>query len=408
MKKRIKWKTIIVLILVLALIGGGTTFGIMYYNDNIKVEDATVKKPVKVNAVEEPKIEEYSFSFVGVGDALLHNGVYYDAATGQIGSDGYQLYNFKKMLTYIKPIVKNYDLAFYNQETIIGGKHIGLTSYPCFNSPDEIGLDMIDAGFNIVNLASNHTIDRGSGGAEYSRKFWNNQKNVLAIGSYDSFKDRDTPEIKEINGITYAMLAYTYGTNGIPVPSGKEYLVNVWPMDYNADYGVGYEAYKAQVKKDIEAIRGKVDVLMVSMHWGVEYTHTPTSYQKDAAKYLASLGVDVIIGHHPHVIQPIEFIDDTLVIYSLGNFISAQEGTMKRVGMIAGFTVNKTVNEGEVTIDITDVKADLIWTHHNWYHNFEVIPFNKLNDSILPGYQGIYNEYKPIITQYSKDVTVGI
>ena len=133
---------------------------------------------------------------------------------------------------------------------------------------------------------------------------------------------------------------------------------------------------------------------MVSMHWGVEYVHTPTEYQKDAAKYLADLGVDVIIGTHPHVVQPIEFIDDTLVIYSLGNMISAQVGTQKLVGLMAAFEIDKEVVDGKTTkIEINNVQADLIWTYYRGFKNFKVIPFNKLTNTTLYGYNQIYEQY---------------
>lgn len=352
-----------------------------------------VKKPVK---------EKFSFSFIGAGDALIHTGIFYEARTGAIGADGYAVYDFNKMFTHVKEIIEPYDLKFYNQETIIGGKSRGLGGYPNFNSPDEIGINLTrDVGFNIVNLASNHTMDKGGAAAEYSVNFWKQQEDVYVTGSYGSFEERDNIEIKNINGISYAVLSYTYGTNGMPVPQGKEYLVNVWPTNLdlnNVATDAKYQAYKEQVKKDVEAIRDKVDVLMVSMHWGVEYVHTPTKYQQDSAQYLADLGVDVIIGTHPHVVQPIEFIDDTLVIYSLGNMISAQVGTQKLVGMLAAFTVNKEVVDGKTTkIEITDVKGDLIWTHYNTFQNFKVIPFNKLTDTTLFGYRDIYTKYKAYV-----------
>ncbi len=339
--------------------------------------------------------KDYHASFIGVGDALLHNGVYMDAATGKIGSDGYQTYDFTDMFTYIKPIIEKYDLRFYNQETIIGGKNLGLSNYPCFNSPDEIGSDLVNKiGFNLVNTATNHTMDKGKTGALYSANFWEKEQNAIMVGSYSSNEKRNTFDVHEINGITYGFLGYTYGTNGIPVPSGYEYVVNLYS--------------DAQVKQDIEQIRDKVDVLIVSMHWGVEYTHTPTTEQKRQAEYLSSLGVDVIIGHHPHVIQPIEYVNDTLVFYSLGNFISAQDGTNKRVGMIAGFDINKTFENGKTTIKIENPRADLIWTYHQYYKNFKVIPFSNLDDSLLPGYQQIYEQYKPIITEYDSNVKVGV
>ena len=271
------------------------------------------------------KEEVTSLNMIMVGDALIHSSIYNDA----LEKTNYNGYDFASMLTYIKDIVSDYDLAYYNQETILGGDEIGLSDYPTFNSPYEFGDAMLDAGFNMVSLATNHTFDRGEEGVENSCAYWKqHEDDVLYAGSYCSLEERNEVKVKEMNGITYSMLSYTYGTNGIYVPEDEEYMVNVWPTDLAINDPLNdseYQAYKEQVKKDVEAVRDKVDVLMVAMHWGVEYTHTPTAYQEDMADYLASLGVDIIIGSHPHVIQPVTWIDDTLVIYSLGNFISAQE-----------------------------------------------------------------------------------
>lgn len=347
--------------------------------------------------IEEPvvkeEIKDYKVSLFAVGDALIHDAVYKDAQTDEIGEDGYNKYDFKKMLTEIKPLAEQHDLAFYNQETIIGGKDLGLSNYPMFNSPDEIGLDMLASGFNIVNLATNHTMDKGARGATYSANFWENQ-DAYITGSYTSEEARNNIKIAEKNGITYAVLGYTYGTNGLNVPSGYEYLVNVWSV-----YGENsYEEYKETVKQDIMRIRDKVDVLIVSMHWGNEYTHVPTWYQQDAAKFLAEQGVDVIIGTHPHVIQPIEYIDNTLVIYSLGNFISAQIEENTRVGMMVSLDINKHVENDITTITVNNVKADLIWTYHNSrYRDFKVIPFYNLTNEELNNYESKYEKYKSII-----------
>ena len=390
MKKKNK-KLLLGLLIFLSLILVGLASYFVY-----QIIDSKKEKPkdITVDAQNITK-KDYHASFIGVGDALLHNGVYMDAATGKIGSDGYQVYDFTDMFTYIKPIIEKYDLRFYNQETIIGGKNLGLSNYPCFNSPDEIGSDLVNKiGFNLVNTATNHTMDKGKTGALYSANFWEKEQNAIMVGSYSSNEKRNTFDVHEINGITYGFLGYTYGTNGIPVPAGYEYVVNLYS--------------DTQVKQDIEQIRDKVDVLIVSMHWGVEYTHTPTTEQKRQAEYLSSLGVDVIIGHHPHVIQPIEYVNDTLVFYSLGNFISAQDGTNKRVGMIAGFDINKTFENGKTTVKIENPRADLIWTYHQYYKNFKVIPFSNLDDSLLPGYQSIYEQYKLIITEYDSNVKIGV
>ena len=331
--------------------------------------------------------KEYKLSMIMAGDALIHNGVYSDAHLGN------NKYEFKPMFEEIKPFVQEYDLAFYNQETIIGGKELGLSTYPRFNSPEEIGDALVDAGFNIVSLANNHTLDRGEKAILNSWDYWQKKKVVIA-GSYPSQEERDKIRVYEKNNIRYTLLAYTTSTNGLKTPNGKEYLVNVYSDEI--------------VKEDIEKVRDKVDVVMVSMHWGIEYTHTPTEEQKRIANYLASLGVDIIIGHHPHVIQPIEFIGDTLVIYSLGNFISAQIGLPRLIGMMVSLNIVKKVDNDQITIKIEDVKGDLIYTYYDNFKNIKVIPFSKLNNNLLKNYEKIKEEYIAIINNYDKTISVGI
>ncbi len=355
-----------------------------------------------------PKEEEektYKLSMVMVGDNLIHSSIYKDANK----LAGYDGYDFKPMITMIKDKVKGYDLAYYNQETILGGSELGLSDYPTFNSPYEAGDAMLDAGFNMVSLATNHTIDRGEKAVLNSCEYWNSKTDVLTAGSYCSEEERNEVKVMEKNNITYTMLNYTYGTNGIAIPKGKDYLVNVWPMDYNADYGVGYEAFKETVREDVERVRDKVDVLIVAMHWGVEYTHTPTKYQKDAAEFLASLGVDIVIGTHPHVVQPVEWIDDTIVFYSLGNFISAQDqkdNYNKMVGLMSSLDITKTVKGDDVDIKIDNINNELIYTRHIGYRDFKVIPFSEMNSTYLSNYEEIYNKYSEVVKMYDETMPV--
>ncbi len=330
---------------------------------------------------------KYELSMIMAGDALIHNGVYLDAYEGN------DFYNFKPMFEDIKPVVSSYDLAFYNQETVIGGKKIGLSTYPRFNSPEEIGDALVDAGFNMISLSNNHTLDRGEEAITNSINYWKD-KDVVTSGSYLSFEERNKISVHKKNNIRYAMLAYTTTTNGLRAPIGKEYLVNT----YNDEI----------VKEDIERIKDYTDVIIVSMHWGVEYTHTPTQEQKRIAEYLSSLGVTIVIGHHPHVIQPIEFINDTLVVYSLGNFISAQVGTPKLIGMLVSLNIVKSIDNNEISVKIEDVKGDLIYTYYDNFKNFKVIPFNNLNDDLLNNYKQIETQYTSIINQYDKTIKVGI
>jgi len=345
---------------------------------------------------EKPKEEVYSLSLAMVGDSLIHGGVYSDAQTG------YNTYDFTKMIDLVKPIIKQYDLAFYNQETIIGGKGLGLSTYPRFNSPEEVGDAFIDAGFNLVSLANNHTLDRGEQAILNSSNYWKNKTDVMVAGSYSSEEERNKIDIREKNGITYTLLAYTTATNGLTTPNGKDYLVN----RYNAE----------KVKQDIERVRDKVDVLMVSMHWGSEYTHEPTWEEKEIAAYLATLDVDIVIGHHPHVIQPITYIDDTLVIYSLGNFLSGQFGEARNIGLLTSLDITKTVKGDETTISMSNIGTELIYTYYIPIEtpyglgakNYELYPFSKLNNTILPNYEQIRDRYNAIVTSLDKTIKVNI
>lgn len=351
-------------------------------NNNDQKED--IKKE------EEPKEKVYTANMIMVGDALIHSSVYNDAYDKHTKS-----YDFTKQVSLIKPIVSKYDIAFYNQETILGGTELGLSNYPRFNSPYEVGDAMIDAGFNVVNLATNHTLDVGSKGVMNSCAYWAKHDDILTAGSYCSKEDQQTIRTATKNNISYALLSYTESTNGIPVPKGQEYLVNVYSDEL--------------AKKQIEEIRDKVDVLIVSMHWGEEYTHTPTNFEKEKAKYLASLGVDIIIGTHPHVVQPVEWIDNTLVFYSLGNFISAQrqnENYNKMVGLMPSLTITKTVNESGTKIKIDNIQNELIYTYYKNFRDFKVIPFSQMTSEYLSNYENIYERYAKVIKNYDDTMPV--
>ena len=399
-KRKLKIDRIIIALTVLAI----AIIGIYFLVSSLTNKNDDNNDVIAGNK-NENKEETYKVSMVMVGDNLIHSSIYNEANRNA----NYDGYDFKPMITMIKDKVKGYDLAYYNQETILGGSEIGLSDYPTFNSPYEAGDAMLDAGFNMVSLATNHTIDRGEKAVLNSCEYWNSKTDVLTAGSYCSEEERNEVKVMEKNNITYTMLNYTYGTNGIAIPKGKDYLVNVWPMDYNADYGVGYEAFKETVREDVERVRDKVDVLIVAMHWGVEYTHTPTKYQKDAAEFLASLGVDIVIGTHPHVVQPVEWIDDTIVFYSLGNFISAQEQSdnyNKMVGLMSSLDITKTVKGDDVDIKIDNINNELIFTYYQGYRNFKVIPFSEINSTYLPTYESVYDKYSEVVKMYDEAMQV--
>lgn len=383
MKSKQKKRIIIVVIL------GTITIILLAAFFSFKANHQTKGEELVKTTQEEKKDtkKEMSASLIMVGDALIHSSIYMDAKTST------DSYDFRPMLEKIKPIVSKYDLKYYNQETVLGGVELGLSNYPRFNSPYEVGDAFIDAGFNLVSLATNHTMDKGEQGVLNSLFYWGKQQNILTAGSYKSFEDRDRKVIKEINGIKYAFFSYTTWTNGLETPTGKEYLNNVYSEEL--------------AKNDIERVKDEVDIIIVAMHWGTEYSKGISDSQVEIANYLSSLGVDIIIGSHPHVVEPIEFIGKTMVIYSLGNFISDQVGVERLTGLMVSVNIHKTVEKGNTTISLENPEAELIYTYSATYprkRNFLVYPYSELNDDILKGYKEYYNTYKNVVLSKTDQV----
>ena len=395
--KRKKDKVLRIFVILIILI-----IGIYFGYNKLLNNHNNISSDSKVNV--DDNNHSTSISLIMAGDNLINDKLYNAAKKGD-GS-----YDFKSMYSYIKDIVKNYDLAYYNQETILGGSEIGVSSYPAFNSPYEVGDATIDTGFNLVSLATNHTLDRGEKAIINSLNYWNNKSNVLTSGSYLSNDDRNKVNIKEVNNITYTMLNYTYGTNGIKVPEGKEYLVNIWPCTgNNPDNDTKYQEYKEVVKEDILRVRDKVDLLIVAMHFGVEYTHVPTNYQIDMAEFLSSLGVDIIIGTHPHVIMPITYINDTLVIYSLGNFLSAQDTNNDyntTVGLLSSIKITKNIDkDNNSSIKLSDLNNELIYTTNK--DGYKIIPFSNPDiKDYLNDYERVYNKYANIVRSIDSSINI--
>ncbi len=369
---------------------------LIYLND----KGILKKEVVNVQGIQKKKKKEskdYEAKIFMVGDALIHWGVYNDAKQ----SDG--SYNFKPQLEYIKPISSKYDLAYYNQETILGGAALGYSSYPRFNSPQEVGDAFIDAGFNMVSLATNHTMDKGEAGVLNSVEYWKNHPEVAASGQWASDAERSegVSKIYEKNNIKYAFISYTIWTNGLETPTGKEYLNNVYSPE--------------KAKSDIELVRDKVDFVIVAMHWGTEYSLKTDYKQAEIASYLSDLGVDLIIGAHPHVVQTVEYINNnrTFVIYSLGNFISDQLNVENYVGLAMEVTLKKHVDiDDKVSNSIIEPKAQLLYTvtdqSRGYSRNFRVIPFPKLEESQLKNHNAIYEKYKAVVNESYPNLTWGL
>lgn len=386
-KRKIRYKivSVIVLCFIVAFL---ITVGLLCSFSKSKNVSLSNEHPV----IQEKQPQEYQVKLFMVGDALIHSAIYEDAKI----EDGY---DFTPMLQYIKPISSKYPLAYYNQETILGGSSLGYSNYPRFNSPQEVGDAFIDAGFNLVSLATNHTMDKGEVGVLNSVAYWKSKEKVVTSGQWESNESRNRVQVYQVNGISYAFFSYTMWTNGLETPAGKEYLNNVYSDEV--------------VKSDIEKVRSLVDFVIVAMHWGTEYSTGVSSSQEKIASYLSSLGVDLIIGAHPHVVEPVEYINEgkTFVIYSLGNFISDQVGVERLTGLMMELTLQKKIDsEQKITTSIIDPKAELIYTKSDYSRKrkFRVYPYPNLDNTILPNYRNYYEQYKNIVSSRYSELIWGI
>lgn len=394
-KRKRKVKSYIKYLLLGLLVIGFLAF--KYFN-NININDNTNEYYNADNTLKKnnKKVDEvYKLKLLATGDGLVHSVIFNNYKT----SNGY---DFTPALMYVKDIVKQYDIAYYNQETPLGDESIPYSGYPRFYVPSSFADAMYDAGFNTVSLASNHSFDRGEQGVINTLNYFENT-NYLYGGMNKSENDRKNYKIKEKNNITYAMLSYTTIDNGLSTPQNKSYLVNKFD--------------KEKVKEDIEALRDNVDILIVAMHWGIEYIDEPNEEEVAIANFLADLGVDIVIGNHPHILQPIEKIKNTIVMYSLGNFISNQYGTNdynKLVGFMATLDITKTIKENkEINIKIDNLGGELIFTKYDGnpintavHKNHQVIPFSMIDETYLKDYERLYDKYTALLKSKGCDLNI--
>ena len=289
-----------------------------------------VIKEAEKESDEEEVIDSEPISIVMVGDILLHDGVIASCKT----EDGY---DFTPIFENTKDAIGAADIAIANQEVIIGGEELRISGYPAFNAPYEIGDALADAGFDVVCHGTNHALDRNKKGIINCLSYWNeNHPEMQILGIHDSEEDSNEIFIKEINGFKIAILNYTYGTNGIPLPEGMPYAVDL--ID------------KEKIKEDLIYAEQNADFTIVCPHWGVEYMLNENSNQQALAEFMTENGADLIIGTHPHVIEPIEWIESAngnraLCYYSIGNFINWTSGrgsnvSNRMVGAMAYIELN--------------------------------------------------------------------
>lgn len=294
-------------------------------------------------------------SLSAVGDILIHSTVYNSAKT----ENGY---DFVPMFEKVKPYLEKSDITVANSESIIGGAGIGLSSYPSFNSPFEVGDALKNAGVDVVAMANNHTLDRGISAIENAASYWD-AIGMMRTGSYLSEEERDQIPVMTVNDIIFSFLSYTYGTNGVPTPVGKDYLVN--------------RIDKELIKSDLQHAADHSEVVVLNLHFGDEYQPLPNNYQKDIAQFAAENGADIILGHHPHVLQPPEWIETSdgrrvFVIYSLGNFLSGQNQIPRQIGTIFSIEVEKKVGPDSSELTLKNPAFTNTFVKNKDYSWFEI------------------------------------
>ncbi|MCM2532517.1 CapA family protein [Neobacillus pocheonensis] len=318
-----------------------------------------------------------------IGDILIHGVVYQDALKGN-------RYNFDPIFENVKSLLEKPDIVTANQESLLGGIELGLSTYPLFNSPHEVADALEHTGVDIVSTANNHSLDRGEKGVD-SEAAYLDKIGLPYVGSFVDEKDKEKLRIIEKNGIKIAFLSYTYGTNGIPIPAGKDFLVNLINRDL--------------MKDEIHRAKKEADVVVMSIHWGVEYQRIPNNDQKDLANFLANEGVDVIFGSHSHVLQPMEWIKTkdgrkTFVVYSLGNFISGQTNDYKDIGGLATIDITKHISEKGESIELSNPVFDPTFVSSQSFKNYRVVPLGNAGSFGLPNADGKYKEIQAHMTQW--------
>lgn len=327
-------KKFIIIIVVFILI----ILGILEIQNFYKKEENQITdRQEEIKVVEEDKTVHMTVA----GDILCHNTNFWDAYDLKTDS-----YDFSYSFEHIKKYFDNADISIGTLESNFAGKSVGYSNYPLFNAPEDLAKDLNELGFDILATANNHCLDKGFSGmvntlAELDKV------GIKHMGTYATEEESKEYIIENVNGIKMAFLNYTYGTNGIPIPNGKEFAVNL--ID------------KEKIKYDLDNIKKQnVDVICVNMHWGEEYRLKQNKEQEDLAEFLFQNGVDLILGSHTHCLEPMEkrtviledgTEKDGFVIYSLGNFMSGQKADNSRQSVILDIKLTKNGESKKISID---------------------------------------------------------
>lgn len=315
-------------------------------------------------------------SIMAVGDNLIH-GPIYRQAKARAAEGGY---DFSFAYQEIEPYLTGYDIKLINQETPLGGEALGLSSYPRFNSPTQLGDHLVNIGFNAISHANNHVLDADEQGLMNTISYWQKKQGATMAGIYANQESADNLHIFNKDGVKIALLAYTYGTNGLQLPSSSSAVINYIDRE--------------KIKTDLAKAKILADVSVVMIHWGVEYEPKANEEQRDLAQMMANYDADIIIGSHPHVIQDVAALPQAdggkcLCYYSLGNFISAQDKPATMLGGMASVRLNYKPDTDEISFTKVEF-IPLVTQFNSNYSNLHVVPLAKYTDQMAQNH-GVRN-----------------
>ena len=354
------------------------TILIYFVNKNITNQQENIQIPNEKSLIQNeendepivvvlPNKEDTHANLAIIGDIMCHNSQYVDAY-----NSNEKTYDFSYVFDDIKDYIFKADLAIGNLETTFAGKERGYSNYPNFNTPEQLAINLKDLGIDILSTANNHCMDTGYSGLVSTLNYLD-EAGISHTGTNRSVDEQNAILIKEVNDIKIAFLAFTYGTNGITIPQDKDYCVNLIDEDF--------------MKSQIElAKKQNPDVICVSMHWGIEYENVQNPTQEYLANFLFENGIDVILGSHPHVLQPMErrsvVLDngaqkECFVIYSFGNFMSAQTQKNTRSSIILNLELNKDGYTGKTTIGDISYIPIYMYKSYNSAKKYKVLDMQK-------------------------------
>jgi poly-gamma-glutamate capsule biosynthesis protein CapA/YwtB (metallophosphatase superfamily) len=316
-----------------------------------------------------PEQKPVSITILGAGDDLIHSTLY-NRAKKLAGGDGY---DFDPMYERVKSRIQSADIAVINQETVLASEVAPISGYPLFNSPTEVGDELVNLGFDVINHANNHLLDMGEKGIKATLDYWDT-KPVTVVGAYRNKEDLQNIRIVESKGIKTAHIGITEMTNGLYLPK-------------DSDYQIIYASDTDLIKSLIQKAKSMADVVVVSVHWGNEDTYTLTEKQKTLAQQMVDWGADIIFGNHPHVVQQLTLLTRESdgakcpVIYALGNFISGQLYGRNMVSGLLTVTMTKDFETGKTTF--SGMEFDPIVTHYEaGFNNLAIYPLSEYSEEL--------------------------